>query len=573
MRLRRVSLSTIVAGTLVLVITVVLVVYSIVTYRADAARQRRDLKRLMDRQVNELAVALALPVWNIDRPQIDHVIEAMAQPGSVYAISAIAAGRTHGVIRDANLKIVPWDGRHEPTGMLVEQMPITFSGKPIGRVRLLATWRYVENELRAARMRIVASIAALDVLLILLIYFLLYRTVVHPLTQIERYAVAMGGGSHEPPAPLAAGSAAELVNLRSSLETMIRLLDQRYVELQEEAVRRFESEERFRTIFDSVNDAIFIHDIESGAILDVNARMCEMFGYTRQEALGLDIGALGSCEANRPMEWQARTKDGRAFWIEMNRRMAMIGGTPRMLVVARDVTQRREMEEALRRSETMSMMGSLVAGVAHEVRNPLFGIAATVDAFAAEFGSGAGAAEYMEMLREDVARLSRLMHDLLDYGRPQKIAPHVQSIEPAIAEAIRVCAPRARELDIEITQKIEGPLPFVSIDSERVVVMLKNVVENALEFSRAGSSVALTARNGSSHVVLTVTDHGPGFRSEDLPHIFEPFFTRRKGGSGLGLAIVQKIVNEHGGTIEARNGAEGGAVVEIRLPLSGSAES
>src|SRR6266498_2556315 len=102
------------------------------------------------------------------------------------------------------------------------------------------------------------------------------------------------------------------------------------------------------------------------------------------------------------------------------------------------------MEEALRRGETMSMMGSLAAGVAHEVRNPLFGIAATLDAFEAELGGGEAVAEYLATLRNDVSRLSRLMHDLLDYGRPQQIERRVQSIRPVIAEAVRVCTARAR---------------------------------------------------------------------------------------------------------------------------------
>ena len=113
----------------------------------------------------------------------------------------------------------------------------------------------------------------------------------------------------------------------------------------------------------------------------------------------------------------------------------------------------------------------------------------------------------------------------------------------------------------------------MDINADRMLQVFKNVVENAVEFSTAGQAVMLHLRkedNGAAAVVCTVADRGPGFRREDLPHVFEPFFTRRAGGSGLGLAIVQKIVAEHGGTIAARNAKEGGGVVEIRLPLGAS---
>jgi len=142
-----------------------------------------------------------------------------------------------------------------------------------------------------------------------------------------------------------------------------------------------------------------------------------------------------------------------------------------------------------------------------------------------------------------------------------------------VAEAVRVCAPRAKERRIEIREEIAAELPNVSINAERMLQVLKYVVENAVEFSNAGEAVTLRVRrddNGASALVCTVADHGPGFRHEDLPHLFEPFFTRRAGGSGLGLAIVQKIVGEHGGTIAARNAPGGGGVVEIRLPVTSS---
>jgi len=585
---RNPSLATIVAVSLVTVTTLLVATYSALNYERFAVRSRNNVRLLTSIQARELAVALALPIWNIDRAQGDKVLEAMAQAQAIWGVYVEADGQSRGRARSAHWKLVPWDGRNPPRDALVASEKIFHEGQQIGMVHLYVTRQFNEEDLRNERLRMSAGIASIIALLILSIYLVLWRTAVQPIMDIERYAVAVSSGG-ELSAPAHAGQAAELVSLRTSIETMVRLLDRRYAELQEEAVRRFESEERFRAIFDSVNDAIFIHDRETGEILEVNARMREMWGFTRDEAVPTRVEPLcsgvppfteeravdmirGTRRGERRLfEWHTRHKDGHLFWVEISMRMATIGGASRVLVVARDITQRKEMEEALRRSETMSAMGSLVAGVAHEVRNPLFGIAATIDAFEAEFGGGEGAAEYMASLRHDISRLSRLMNDLLEYGRPQGLSRHVQSLEPVIAEAIRVAAPRAKEREVEIRPKIEGPLPHASIDSERIVQVLRNVVENAIEFSSSGQSVVINARgdvNGSSAVVLEVADHGPGFRADDLPHVFEPFFTRRHGGSGLGLAIVQKIVTDHGGTVQASNAADGGGMIEIRIPAT-----
>src|SRR6185369_15760008 len=107
----------------------------------------------------------------------------------------------------------------------------------------------------------------------------------------------------------------------------------------------------------------------------------------------------------------------------------------------------------------------------------------------------------------------------------------------------------------EIREEVAAELPNVSINADRMLQVLRNVIENAVEFSAAGEAVVLRVRedHGGNALVFTVADRGPGFRAEDLPHLFEPFFTRRAGGSGLGLAIVRRIVEDHGGKVDARN--------------------
>jgi PAS domain S-box-containing protein len=575
---RKVSLAKLVTATLVTATTLLLVALGIVGYREERRRQYVDLDHLANVQASALAVALEVPVWNIDRPEIGKILDAMGKPVSIQAIRVTAGDDGFGRIRDAKWDLVPWNGDNVPASVTRYEATIRYEGRPIGIVELYVTPRWIEEDMAGLLVKIVGVIVAIDLLIIVSVYLVLWASVLRPLTAIERYAGAVSAGGQQPiPAPVTAGSAAELESLRSSIESMVHLLKLR--------------EERFRSIFESANDAIFILDHDSGAILDVNARIYDTFGYTPEEVDALELGMLsagtppytGQAAAARIRSlqpgsqqifpWRCRHKDGHLFWVEVSLRAAQIGNARCVVSVVRNVEERKAMEEKLRRSETMSAMGNLVAGVAHEVRNPLFGIAATLDAFEAEFGGSEETAEYMTTLRHDVSRLTRLMNDLLDYGRPQQLERRAQSILPVVAEAIRVCAPRAKERRIEIREEIAPELPDVTINAEKMLQVLKNVVENAVEFSKSGDAVTLRVGredNGASALVCTVADRGPGFRREDLPHLFEPFFTRRAGGAGLGLAIVQKIVAEHGGTIAARNAAEGGGVVEIRLPVTSS---
>jgi signal transduction histidine kinase len=229
-----------------------------------------------------------------------------------------------------------------------------------------------------------------------------------------------------------------------------------------------------------------------------------------------------------------------------------------------------ELAETLRRREQMAAMGALVAGVAHEVRNPLFGISSTVDALEARVRSE-GVTTHLETLRSQVGRLGKLMNDLLEYGRPQALELGPEDVASVIDEASRACDYLARGSGARIETRVNGPLPPVFLDRKRLVQVFQNLLENALRHSPPGGTVLVelepAAFDGRRLARVSVRDHGSGFATADLPHVFEPFFTRRRGGTGLGLSIVQQIVEQHSGRVEAQNDPEGGARVVVWLPL------
>ena len=243
-------------------------------------------------------------------------------------------------------------------------------------------------------------------------------------------------------------------------------------------------------------------------------------------------------------------------------------GNDRIILAIRDITGLVELQESLRRSETMSAMGSLVAGVAHEVRNPLFSISASLDALQAELGDKAGIDEYWRLLRTQVSRLTQLMRDLLDYGKPQSLKPAPAHLKDLVSRSVRACAVLARERGVNVVEDVPADLPILVVDLGRIEQVLENLVANAIQHSPKGGSVRIAAAHAAPERIVqcSVEDDGPGIPEEDRERIFEPFFSRRKGGTGLGLSIVQRIVESHGGRVEAENRPGGGARFTVTLP-------
>jgi PAS domain S-box-containing protein len=353
-----------------------------------------------------------------------------------------------------------------------------------------------------------------------------------------------------------------------------------------------ESEENFRLLFIKHPLPVWVCDPETLRFVEVNEAAVTCSGYARDEFLHMRVTDI-SVEEDVPRllallpqgrtqvqdlgELRHRRKDGQVSDVHVVCGPATFAGRGAVLATLQDVTERKRaeheqarLEAALRRSELMSALGSLVVGVAHEVRNPLFGISATLDAFETRFAPDPAYQEYFNVLRREVQRMNQLTRDLLEYGKPRSVALTSGSIEDVIADAVNACAPLARETGVQVVTHVREQGSAVRMDPPRLREVFENLIQNAIQHSPRGAVVLVEAdqvrADDRTWVHSAVKDSGSGFRTEDLPRIFEPFFTRRPGGTGLGLSIAQRIVEEHGGTIAAHNDAAGGARVEVRLP-------
>jgi signal transduction histidine kinase len=249
----------------------------------------------------------------------------------------------------------------------------------------------------------------------------------------------------------------------------------------------------------------------------------------------------------------------------------------RAILIAQDITKRAELEASLRQSEMMSLLGSLVAGVAHEVRNPLFGISSILDAFETRFSDRTEYLRYTKVLRDEIGRLTILMEELLEYGKPFRGDLYLVSMEEMIARSIRACLPGAEVAQVKLESRIAESLPKIRIDRRRLSKVFVNLIENAIQHSPAQGMVVIEARRvvdgGGEWLECAIKDSGKGILPEDMPKIFEPFFSKRRGGTGLGLAIAQRIMQEHGGKMIAGNNPEGGACMIARFPIPTEVDS
>jgi signal transduction histidine kinase len=240
--------------------------------------------------------------------------------------------------------------------------------------------------------------------------------------------------------------------------------------------------------------------------------------------------------------------------------------------------EREDIERHLVESKRFKVLGQLTSGVAHEVRNPINAILILTEALEARLGKASEYAHYLDRIQIQVNRLSNLMQDLLDLGKPLKLT-HLEHVSPGAlcAEAVELWRQSAAESGqtVRLIQPKDFPDIKVLGEAERLKQVFINFIENAAQHSPKSGEILLSILPPEKDSVrIQLIDRGCGIPPENLSRVFDPFFTARKKGTGLGLSLVKQIVEAHQGEVEIWNNDPGpGCTVEVCLPVAEGKEA
>ncbi len=234
----------------------------------------------------------------------------------------------------------------------------------------------------------------------------------------------------------------------------------------------------------------------------------------------------------------------------------------------------RELEIQLHQAEKAAVVGRLASAIAHEIRNPLNYINLTLDHLRANFApreadKHEAFARLAAQLKSEVARVNARITAFLNYSRPSKLDLRPLDLYATAKDALRIVEAQAAETGIETRIEKQGAVPVVMGDAESLRSVMTNLIINALQAidGRHGSlSIRLSGEDSGRRARIDVTDTGRGIAPEDLPRIFDPYYSTKETGTGLGLAIVKKAIDDHGGTIGVTSKLGSGTTFTIRLP-------
>lgn len=219
------------------------------------------------------------------------------------------------------------------------------------------------------------------------------------------------------------------------------------------------------------------------------------------------------------------------------------------------------------RAEHFATLGELATGLAHEIRNPLAGIAGVIEIVSRDLPPGSAARSVIKDAKEEALQINRILTELLETARPKPPQFQVRDIAGTAEHAVMFARQQAITKRIMIELNLTDDIPPVDHDPNQINQVLLNLLLNAIQAMEKPGTIHVSLRRDHEDALITVADEGKGILPENLANIFRPFFTTKGHGTGLGLSLARRIVETHGGTIRVRSEVGKGTQFEVRLPI------
>ncbi len=229
--------------------------------------------------------------------------------------------------------------------------------------------------------------------------------------------------------------------------------------------------------------------------------------------------------------------------------------------------ERIRLKEQLNRAQRLSALGEMIAGISHEIRNPLGIIRSSAELLKKKMAAVDPSNAFPNIIVEEATRLNLIITDFLEYAKPKAPQMTVCRLQRILEKSIAFLSGQFQQTGHEIESSYEKDLPEIMMDFDMMHQAFLNILINAMQAMPEGGKIRIDARSNGDAAVISFEDEGKGIPESALAQVWDPFFTTKETGTGLGLGIVKNIVEAHGGSVDIRNGPQGGAVVTIRLPF------
>jgi len=349
-------------------------------------------------------------------------------------------------------------------------------------------------------------------------------------------------------------------------------------------------------LLESLEDGILAFNLE-GKLQFLNPSAQEMLGLSKRQALGNAVDALFPGQDNLlrlidevrlhgrhissrenfeiPQEYGPTLKVGAT----LSPLVSSAGDTEGSILVLRDQSRIAELEEAMKRADRLAMLGTLAAGLAHEVKNPLGGIKGAAQLMRNELGAHSPLHEYTDVMVREAERINGIIGQLLNLGDPHQTRLTNVNLGRLLDDILLLQREAHRERGVQFLLKLDPSIPPLPGDENLLTQLFLNLIKNAAEAVDPGGTIEVISRVTSRYqlnpgdekpvplIVVEIRDDGPGIPEDEVERIFTPFYSTKSAGTGLGLATCQKIVEEHRGFIQVRSTANEGTTFSVHLPL------
>ncbi len=353
--------------------------------------------------------------------------------------------------------------------------------------------------------------------------------------------------------------------------------------------------EYYANVIDSVGDGVVVFD-SRGTVTLINPAAEQITGVSRRHALGQLPGDIfaGVEMVLEMVEKTASTgmtiSDHENIALTRGGHVKPVSATTSPLLkddgeqigtilILRDLTGIRDLERAVRQADRLSILGTLAAGLAHEIKNPLGGIKGAAQLLEMELAEESELRDYTRVMLKEVQRVNRIVEELLELASPRRLKPTKVNLHKTLGDILILQKRAVGKKKITFQQQFDPSIPPILGDESLLIQLFLNLIKNAVEAVGESGLIRVTSRiladysmtqkgEGRARMVaIEISDDGPGIRSEEMEHLFTPFFTTKPNGTGLGLAICHKIISEHRGMIKVDSDKAKGTTFTVMLPL------